>query len=85
MQIVKIYINKVVKHENHEQFEKIIKLFEQQNDNSKFNTNELHFFQKYLHITKIITIESKRQCILDDFLVINNRYNFIFNNKFMII
>jgi hypothetical protein len=74
-----------VKHENHEWFEKIIKFFEQQNDNSKFNTNEHHFFQKYLHITKIIRIESKRQCILDDFLVINNRYNFIFNNKFMII
>jgi len=56
-----------VKHENHEWFEKIIKFFEQQNDNFKFNTNELHFFQKYLHITKIIRIESKRQCILDDF------------------
>ena len=50
-----------MKHENHELFEKIIKFFEQQDDNSKFNTNELHFFQKYLHITKIITIESKRQ------------------------
>ena len=75
-----------MKHENHEWFEKIIKFFEQQNDNSKFNTNELNFFQKYLHITKIIRIiESKRYCILDDFLVINNRYNFIFNNKFMII
>ena len=74
-----------MKHENHEWFEKIIKFFEQQDDNSKFNTNELHFFQKYLHITKVITIESKRQCTLDDFLGNNNGYNFIFNNKFMII
>ena len=45
-----------MKHENHEWFEKIIKFFEQQDDNSKFNINELHFFQKYLYITKIITI-----------------------------
>jgi len=48
--------------------ETFIKFFEQQDDNSKFNTNELHFFRKYLHITKVITIESKRQCTLDDFL-----------------
>ena len=48
--------------------EAFIKFFEQQEDNSKFNTNELHFFRKYLHIMKIIAVESKRQCTLDNFL-----------------
>ena len=38
-----------------------IKYFEQQNDISKFNTNELHIFRKYLRTTKVIEIDSKKQ------------------------
>jgi hypothetical protein len=47
--------------------ETFIKYFEQQNDNSKFNTNELHIFRKYLHTTKVIAIDSKKQCTLDNY------------------
>ena len=48
--------------------ETFIKYFEQENDNSKFNINELHIFRKYLHIAKVIAINSKKQCTLDNFL-----------------
>ena len=45
-----------------------IKYFEQQNDNLRFNTSELHIFQKYLYITKVVEINSKKQSTIDNFI-----------------
>jgi hypothetical protein len=48
--------------------ETFIKFFEQQNDDSKFNTKDLNIFCKYYHMTKVIAIDSKKQHTLDNFL-----------------
>ena len=45
-----------------------IKYFEQQNDNLRFNISELHIFQKYLYITKVVEINSKKQSTIDNFI-----------------
>lgn len=43
-----------------------ISFFEQQNDH-KFNVDDLHFFRKYLQIVKLKEINSKKQSMLDVF------------------
>ena len=45
-----------------------IQYFEQQNNDSQFNTNELYIFRKYFHIVKVKETNSKRQGTLDNFL-----------------
>lgn len=45
-----------------------IKYFEQQDDLAQFNTNDLHTFRKYLHVTKVKETNSRRQGTLDNFL-----------------
>jgi hypothetical protein len=47
--------------------ETFIKYFEQQDESSRFKTNELPIFRKYLHTTKIMERNLKKQRTLDDF------------------
>jgi hypothetical protein len=48
--------------------ETFIKFFEQQHDDSKFNTKDLSIFRKYHHVAKVIEIDSTKQRTLDNFL-----------------
>ena len=45
-----------------------IKYFEQQDDLTQFNINDLHTFRKYLHLIKVKETNSRRQGMLDNFL-----------------